>query len=176
MARWVGVEPSELRAGHADRTRVAERLRIALDEGRLNLYEYDDRLRDAYAAKTYAELDKLLVDLPAPGSALATVDQPGPDGRYPDAPRRWLAHVWNEWVSVVGICIAIWGAVCLLTTEWTYFWPGWVAGPWGAVLLVQTVSGLSDGEPQRWAAKRARKQAERELRRQARRGDASTAE
>ena len=54
------MEPGELRAGDADRERVADRLRIALDEGRLNLYEYDERLRDAYAARTYAELDKLL--------------------------------------------------------------------------------------------------------------------
>jgi len=22
-----------------------------------------------------------------------------------------------------------------------YFWPGWVAGPWGAVLLVRTLAG-----------------------------------
>jgi hypothetical protein len=54
-----------------------------------------------------------------------------------------------------------------------YFWPGWVAGPWGAVLLVQTVTGLANGEPQRWAAKQARKQAERELRRQAKRHETS---
>jgi hypothetical protein len=63
------MDPGELRAGDADRERVAERLRTALDEGRLNLHEYDERLRDAYGAKTYADLDKLLADLPgvAPG-------------------------------------------------------------------------------------------------------------
>jgi hypothetical protein len=46
------MEPGELRAGDADRERVAERLRLALDEGRLNLHEYDERLQEAYAAKT----------------------------------------------------------------------------------------------------------------------------
>lgn len=162
----------ELRAGDADRERVAQRLRIALDEGRLNLYEYDDRLREAYAAKTYAELDKLLADLPAPAGQVAvpsgaSVDQPGPDGRYPHATRRWLAEAWSPWVSAVGICVGIWGVTSLMSADWIYFWPGWVAGPWGVVLLVQTVGGLASGEPQRWAAKRARKQAERELRRQA---------
>ncbi len=40
-----------------------------------------------------------------------------------------------------------------------YFWPGWVAGPWGAVLLVSTMTGLLSGEPQRWAAKRAARRA-----------------
>src|SRR5262245_47581179 len=70
--RWVDlswharlVNPGDLRAGDADRERVAERLRTALDEGRLNLYEYDERLRDAYAAKTYSELDALVGDLPS---------------------------------------------------------------------------------------------------------------
>jgi hypothetical protein len=172
----VDMEPGGLRAGDEDRERVAKRLQTALDEGRLNLYEYDHRLRQAYAARTYAELDKLLVDLPTPGSNLAIpfraeVDQPGPDGRYPHATRRWLAEAWSSWLSAVGICVGIWGVTSLLSTDWLYFWPGWVAGPWGAVLLVRTIGGLSSGEPQRWAAKRARKQAERELRRQAQRSD-----
>ena len=36
-----------------------------------------------------------------------------------------------------------------------YFWPGWVIGPWGAVLLVQSLTGWSqeddedDGEQRR---------------------------
>jgi hypothetical protein len=172
------MEPGELRAGDADRTRVADRLRIALDEGRLNLHEYDDRLRDAYAAKTYAELDRLLADLPTPGAGLAVpdpgvVDQPGADGRYPQATRRWLGEMWGSWASAVTICTGIWAVTSLLSGHWSYFWPGWVAGPWGVVLLVHTVNGLSSGEPQRWAAKRARKQAERELRRQASRDHAA---
>jgi hypothetical protein len=172
------MEPSELRAGHADRERVAERLRIALDEGRLNLHEYDDRLREAYSASTYAQLDRLLADLPSPTADLAvpdpaTVDRPGPDGRYPNATRRWLGEMWGSWASAVAICVGIWAVSSLLSARWMYFWPGWVAGPWGVVLLVQTIGGLSSGEPQRWAAKRARKQAERELRRQASRDQGS---
>jgi hypothetical protein len=171
------VEPGDLRAGDADRERVAERLRMALDEGRLNLHEYDERLRDAYGARTYAELNALLVDLPAGSSAeLAPRGEPAvqrprmtADGRYPDATRRWLAEVWGSWTGVVAICAAIWGFTVLLSSDADpYFWPGWVAGPWGVFLVVQTVNGLMSGEPQRWAAKRARKEAEREVRRQAR--------
>jgi hypothetical protein len=175
-----GMDLGEMRAADADRERVAERLRIALDEGRLNLQEYDERLREAYSAKTYAELDKLLVDLPGatpvsrsqvalPGSA--TVAQPGPDGRYPDATRRWIAETWSGWTRVVAICAGIWAVTAVLSGDLTYFWPVWVAGPWAVLLLVQTVGGLVNGEPQRWAAKQARKQAEREVRRQAKRGD-----
>src|SRR5215468_3525230 len=53
-----------LRAADEDRQWVAERLRAALDQGRLRLAEYDDRLRLAYQAQTYAELNTLLDDLP----------------------------------------------------------------------------------------------------------------
>src|SRR5258708_6758814 len=53
-----------LRAADDDRQWVAERLRAALDQGRLRLAEYDERLRLAYQAQTYAELNLLLDDLP----------------------------------------------------------------------------------------------------------------
>ena len=179
------VNPGDLRAGDADRERVAERLRAALDEGRLNLYEYDDRLREAYAAKTYGELDALLADLPGvtpvsqsqvatragtrpAGSAFIQGEIIPADGHYPSATAQWISAVWGSWARAVAICVLIWGATSLLNTELLYFWPGWVAGPWGAVLLVQTVGGLSSGEPQRWAARRARRRAEKDVRRRAR--------
>ena len=37
----------------------------------------------------------------------------------------------------------------VLSQELLYFWPGWVAGPWGAVLVVRTFTGLAAKEPQR---------------------------
>ncbi len=54
----------EHRASDADRERVADRLRRALDEGRLTVTEFDERTRAAYAARTYGELDELTTDLP----------------------------------------------------------------------------------------------------------------
>jgi hypothetical protein len=56
---------SGLRAGDADREAVAAVLREALAEGRLDLGEVDERLARVYAARTYAELDPLVADLPA---------------------------------------------------------------------------------------------------------------
>ena len=53
-----------LRAADVDREFVAEQLRNALNEGRLTLTEYDDRLQEAYAARTYGDLKGLLSDLP----------------------------------------------------------------------------------------------------------------
>ncbi|WP_031075723.1 DUF1707 SHOCT-like domain-containing protein [Streptomyces sp. NRRL WC-3742] len=52
-----------VRAGDADREAVADRLRIAAGEGRIELAELDERLELAFAARTYRELDELVADL-----------------------------------------------------------------------------------------------------------------
>lgn len=59
----------EMRAGDADRERVAQVLREAAGDGRLTLAELDERLDAVYAAKTYGELAPLTRDLPAAGAA-----------------------------------------------------------------------------------------------------------
>jgi hypothetical protein len=158
-----------LRAADADRQTVAERLRLALDEGRLDFHEYDLRLRDAYAAKTYGELDRLIGDLPDPApverSGLAvppttvppTTASPTPADPGRDVNRRWLVALWDDYVGAVAICVAIWLAVALSGDGWQGFWPIWVAGPWGAYLAYETAKGLATGEPQRWAARQQRK-------------------
>jgi hypothetical protein len=53
------------RAADADREAIAERLRIAAGEGRIELWELDERLGQAFRAKTYGELATLVEDLPA---------------------------------------------------------------------------------------------------------------
>ena len=177
------MDSSELRAGDADREKVAERLRIALEEGRLNLHEYDERLRDAFSAKTYADLDKLLTDLPnvtppsqqqlaVPGEAPVPERwQLGPDGRYQGATRMWLLELWGSWLRANAICWAIWGVSSLFANHWSWSlpWPVRVSVPWGVVLLFHTIGGLSGGEPQRWAAKQHRQHAERRSRKEAER-------
>jgi Domain of unknown function (DUF1707) len=54
-----------LRASDADRDAVAERLRQAAVEGRLEPDELEQRLHSALRARTYGELNRLLGDLPA---------------------------------------------------------------------------------------------------------------
>ncbi|GAA4679774.1 DUF1707 SHOCT-like domain-containing protein [Nocardioides nanhaiensis] len=58
-------EPEQMRISDADRHKVAEVLREAAGEGRLDLEELDERLEATYAAKVYGDLVPLLVDLPA---------------------------------------------------------------------------------------------------------------
>jgi predicted anti-sigma-YlaC factor YlaD len=60
MARY-----SALRASDADRDAVAERLRGAAVEGRLEPEELEERLHAALRARTYGDLLGLLADLPA---------------------------------------------------------------------------------------------------------------
>jgi hypothetical protein len=161
----------ELRAADVDRQFVADRLKAALDEGRLSLQEYDDRLKDTYAARTYGDLDKLLADLPGV-ERQQLVPQP-PVGAHPvnaaspvqrDEPRgrtRWLAPVWGTWLTVVLITNAVWLATVLFGGHAAY-WPVWVMLPWGAVLLAGTIGAGHGG-------RRAYHDARREARRQRRR-------
>jgi Domain of unknown function (DUF1707) len=60
MARY-----ATLRASDADREAVAERLRRAAVEGRLEPDELEQRLGAALSARTYGQLDGLLADLPS---------------------------------------------------------------------------------------------------------------
>jgi len=63
------VARGELRASHDDRDKVVEQLRVAAGDGRLTAEELDQRLELALRARTYGELAKLVVDLPAASSA-----------------------------------------------------------------------------------------------------------
>lgn len=138
---------------------MAERLREALDEGRLTLTEYDERLRQAYAARTYGQLDGILDDLPTAvppqRSQVAQVSPAGPadGGPQPDAaaqPRKglpaWIVVTWGSWLTSSLICWTIW----LATGADVYPWPVWVSGPWGAVLLGRTLLALASGDPERY--------------------------
>ncbi|MGW0614229.1 DUF1707 SHOCT-like domain-containing protein [Streptomyces sp. NPDC002788] len=57
----------DLRASDADRERVADILRDALAEGRLDMAEFEERLDATYQARTYGELAPITRDLPAAG-------------------------------------------------------------------------------------------------------------
>jgi uncharacterized membrane protein len=59
-----GGEQGTMRAADADRDRVAGILGTAYSEGRLSRDEYDARLQNALSARTYADLDHVVTDLP----------------------------------------------------------------------------------------------------------------
>lgn len=77
----------ELRAGDADRERVAARLREHLVAGRLTLDEFSQRVDAAYAARTFADLEALTRDLPE------TAGPPAVSSRR--TPTRWSVAVMS---------------------------------------------------------------------------------
>ncbi|MFE0175657.1 DUF1707 domain-containing protein [Streptomyces sp. NPDC059002] len=69
-------ELPDLRASDADRERVAEQLRDAMAEGRLDMTEFEERLDATYKARTYGELEPLTRDLPSHGTKVSMVKGP----------------------------------------------------------------------------------------------------
>jgi hypothetical protein len=74
-----------VRASNAERDVVAGKLQDAFAEGRLDDEEFDQRMRAALTAKTHAELDVLLTDLPAPtgGQLVQAGGRPVPASTVP---------------------------------------------------------------------------------------------
>ena len=66
------------RASDRERDAVVQRVQDAFAEGRLDDAEFDERTRAALTARTHAELDGLLADLPAPTGAAPVVPGRGP--------------------------------------------------------------------------------------------------
>jgi len=59
-----GTSPA-VRASDQERDAVVQRVQQAFAEGRLDDTEFDERMRAALTARTHADLDLLLTDLPA---------------------------------------------------------------------------------------------------------------
>jgi hypothetical protein len=138
----------DMRASDAERQEVVERLRGALDEGRLKMDEYLERMGLAYEAVTYGDLVPLYRDLPEaravakPEPAAPPAPTPAPAPRAEVVKRGGFAGLptplkvlWTIWATVVSINVVIWVLVSATTAHLIYPWPLWVAGPWGVVLL-----------------------------------------
>ncbi|ODU00219.1 MAG: hypothetical protein ABS81_24265 [Pseudonocardia sp. SCN 72-86] len=121
-----------LRVGDAERERTEALLRSHVGAGRLDLPEFESRLDAVYAARTQGDLDAVTRDLPTPTSAPRTV-------RAPRNLQR--AAMWAPWALVGAICLVVWLATSVGTGSVQPFWPVWVIGPWGAVLLLGTLTG-----------------------------------
>ncbi|MGW0548337.1 DUF1707 SHOCT-like domain-containing protein [Streptomyces altiplanensis] len=89
-------EPA-LRASDADRDRIADILREAMAEGRLTAEEHSDRIDAVYRAKTVAELEPLVQDLPVPGGARGEQGAAayGPDDPSAPSPAENLVAVFS---------------------------------------------------------------------------------
>jgi hypothetical protein len=139
---------SHLRAADSDRTAVASVLGEHMAAGRLTVDEYEERLTRAYAAKTYGELDVLTTDLPSTAPTTRPEPRPAPPAACsPAGQHGWGggSYAWQAWLRTSLIVLTIWAITSLANWEFLYFWPVWVIGPWGAVLLAQTIGGPRHG-------------------------------
>ena len=137
-----------MRASDADRQEVIERLRTALDEGRLKMDEYLERMGLASGAVTYGDLAPLYADLPETGS-MARREPAGspsaPPVAHPPAAsqaaavsRRGFAGLpaplkvlWTIWGAVVSVNLVVWVLVSATAGQLIYPWPLWVSRPVG---------------------------------------------
>jgi len=144
-----------LRASDADRQQVADRLRKALDEGRLTLLEYDDRLGAAYGAQTYGELGKVTHDLPAPstapdllpaaGSVAARSPADPAPAQPPGRTKAYLIQQGRGWLGGAVITNGIWAATSGF--DWHSYWPGIVLPIWAVAIVGGVISGNHRKEP-----------------------------
>jgi hypothetical protein len=96
-------DPSLMRVSDADRQRVADVLRDAAGEGRLDLDELEERLELTWQAKTYGELVPITLDLQATGPVPHPHPHPGaaPVRRTPSSVPA-VGH--NSSVAIMGEC------------------------------------------------------------------------
>ena len=108
----MSLEPSPkpaLRASDADREAVAERLRVASVDGRIDSEELEQRLAAVYEARWVADLDRLVADVvpPPPPAPPAPPQYPAPYApAYPVATTNGLAvasliagFFWIGWLG-----------------------------------------------------------------------------
>ena len=90
-----------MRVSDSDRDKIASVLGDALAEGRLTGEEHSERLSAAYAARTAADLEPLVADLPGGAQAIASVVMGRPGGTPSggaaarEGPTSWLVSVFS---------------------------------------------------------------------------------
>jgi hypothetical protein len=155
-------ERQKMRASDSDRQAVVDRLRAGLDDGRLKMEEYVDRIGVAYEAVTYGDLAALYADLPAAGSMAKREAAPAATAGGAVAARRGLLAelptalkvLWTIWLTAVSINVVVWALVSGTSGQLIYPWPLWVAGPSGAALFAVSAGVSQIRRSRRSAAQR----------------------
>ncbi len=125
----------DLRVGDGEREQIAADLGQHMALGRLTLHELESRLDIAFTAKTRRQLDALISDLPRAEPAQRPASAPVQANESPPSNRSW-----RPWALTGVICLLVWLATSLTQGHPVNFWPIWVIGPWGAVILAHAVS------------------------------------
>jgi hypothetical protein len=120
-----------LRVGDGERRETADTLQRHYVAGRLSAEELAERVRQATAARTRAELDAVLHDLPplfAPGTTRTPSDA---DTATPPPRRRAMHGDVRMHLTVYALTMLLLTSIWLVTTPGGYFWPIWAMLGWG---------------------------------------------
>ena len=127
-----------IRASDEDRSRTAAALGEHYAAGRLTLEEFQERLDQAYAAKTLGELNRLMADLPR--SDLGRLPErraPGPvQVPSSESALAWRT-AWRFWLAISVVAFVIW----LLGGASGGPWFLWVAVLLGLLMLRRGIAG-----------------------------------
>lgn len=133
------------RASDAERAKVVGLLGRHLTDGRIDLAEYDQRVATVYATTTRDDLQLVLTDLPKLAKeSKYTKDAAAQEGSPTRMPI-WQRIEGSAWLGVSVLVLVIWAAISIGVGEFTYPWPIWVIGPWGAVLVFRVLTGFESG-------------------------------
>lgn len=128
------VDTSQQRVSDADRDAATDRLRVAAEEGRLDVDELDERVSAALSARTQADLDGLTADLPT-----AAPPPPAKPGLWQRADvRKPLIGM----LTLGSICTLVWVA----SGAHGYFWPVWVFVGLGIAVISSVGRALNGGD------------------------------
>ncbi len=117
--------PSNLRIGDAERAEMSEALGKHYSDGRLDDQEFRERMEEAMAAKTQADLHGLLSDLPPLGPTSTPPVGGGPSGGVPagSAPSRGRPRGRVLQLAMIVVLAVI--VANLLTARWPFFFHPW---------------------------------------------------
>jgi hypothetical protein len=143
-----------LRASDADRERVAAALREHCAVGRLTMAELDERLGQAYSARTLGDLAAVTHDLPeiepelpVPARDRSTAEhhlpaQPPPAQLSAQDGPISLRQSVTGWLAMSIILNVIW-VLTGITGDFSSYWPAWPMGIGGAIVAAQYVRGYN---------------------------------
>ena len=142
-----------------ERDEVVNLLRDQTTVGRLTLTEFEERLDDVYRARTRADLEHALRELPvAPPLSATAVDAAVSDAEVRAHYRRRVRKELSEFAMPNIVCNTIW-----FIGDGSYWWPGWVLLGTGVGLFGSMIRGFDPDEERERILRKRRSSAMAEI-------------
>lgn len=148
-------DEKKIRISNAEREEAVARLQKALDEGRIELGEFDERSLNVYQAKTAGELQELFDDLPNESRAMDrsvhSIELTSEEIAEREAAKKrdddddsGVSGIWIAWMWVTFITVGVWGISSVASWSLQNFWPIWPVGILTVIAVAITVMDKLD--------------------------------